>query len=193
VTLDEGIRTDTTAEALAALPPAFFDEARARRWPEIGWVVTAGSSSPVSDGASAALVVGEDVAGSLGLVPRAAIVAGAVVGTDPILMLTGPIPATGKVLARAGLGLSDIDLFEVNEAFAPVVLAWLAETDADPDRVNAYGGAIAFGHPPGASGCRLLATVLDGLDEVNGRYGLLTLCESGGMANAMVVERLGQA
>jgi acetyl-CoA acyltransferase len=193
VTLDEGIRTDTTAEALAALPPAFFDEARARRWPEIGWVVTAGSSSPVSDGASAALVVGEDVAGRLGLVPRAAIVAGAVVGTDPILMLTGPIPATGKVLARADLGLSAIDLFEVNEAFAPVVLAWLAETDADPDRVNAYGGAIALGHPPGASGCRLLATMLDGLDKVNGRYGLLTLCESGGMANAMVVERLGEA
>ncbi|HEV7688068.1 MAG TPA: thiolase family protein, partial [Acidimicrobiia bacterium] len=191
VTLDEGIRTDTTAEALASLPPAFFDEARARRWPEIGWVVTAGSSSPVSDGASAALVVGEDVAGSLGLVPRAAILAGAVVGTDPILMLTGPIPATGKVLARADLRLSDIDLFEVNEAFAPVVLAWLAETHADPDRVNAYGGAIALGHPPGASGCRLLATMLDGLDEVNGRYGLLTLCESGGMANAMVVERLG--
>jgi acetyl-CoA acyltransferase len=192
VSLDEGIRTDTTAEALAALPPAFFDEARARRWPEIGWVVTAGSSSPVSDGASAALVVGEDVAGSLGLVPRAAMVAGAVVGTDPILMLTGPIPATGRVLARADLGLPAIDLFEVNEAFAPVVLAWLAETGADPDRVNAYGGAIALGHPPGASGCRLLATVLDGLDRVNGRYGLVTLCESGGMANAMVVERLGE-
>ena len=190
VTDDEGIRPEATAEGLAALPPAFFDEAMARRWPEIGWVVTAGSSSQVSDGASAALVVGEDVAAALDLVPRAAVLAAAVVGSDPILMLTGPIPATSKVLARAGLPLSGIDLFEVNEAFAPVVLAWLAETDVDPDRVNAYGGAIALGHPPGASGCRLVATLLDGLDDVNGRYGLVTLCESGGMANAMLVERL---
>jgi acetyl-CoA acyltransferase len=190
VRADEGVRTDTTAEALAGLPPAFFDAAMAERWPEIGWVVTAGSSSQVSDGASAALVVGDDVADALGVTPRAAIVAGAVVGSDPILMLTGPIPATDKVLARAGLPLPAIDLFEVNEAFAPVVLAWLAETDADPERVNAYGGAIALGHPPGASGCRLLATILDGLDNVNGRYGLVTMCESGGMANATVIERL---
>jgi acetyl-CoA acyltransferase len=190
VSVDEGIRPDTTAEALAALPPAFFDETAAERWPEIEWVVTAGSSSQISDGASAALVVGDDVAAALGLIPRAAVVAGAVVGTDPILMLTGPIPATSKVLARAGLSLSAMDLFEVNEAFAPVVLAWLAETDVDPERVNAYGGAIALGHPPGASGCRLLATLLDGLDDVNGRYGLVTMCESGGMANATVIERL---
>jgi acetyl-CoA acyltransferase len=144
----------------------------------------------VSDGASAALIVGEDVAAALGLEPRAAVVAGAVVGTDPILMLAGPIPATEKVLARAHLPLSAIDLFEVNEAFAPIVLAWLSETGADPERVNAYGGAIAIGHPPGASGCRLLATVLDGLDDVNARYGLVTMCESGGMANATIVERL---
>ena len=187
---DEGVRRDTTAEALGGLSPAFFDEAAARRWPEIEWVVTAGSSSQVSDGASAALVVGEDVAAALGLAPRAAIVAGSVVGTDPILMLTGPIPATDKVLSRAGLPLTSIDLFEVNEAFAPVVLAWLAETGVDPERVNPSGGAIAFGHPPGASGCRLVATLLDGLDHVNGRYGLVTMCESGGMANATVLERV---
>jgi acetyl-CoA acyltransferase len=190
VAADEGIRAGTTFEALAGLSPAFFDDGRAQRWPEIDWVVTAGSSSQVSDGASGALVVAEDVAAGLGLSPRAAIVAGAVVGDDPILMLTGPIPATQRVLERAGLALSDIDLFEVNEAFAPVVLAWLAETGADPDRVNRYGGAIALGHPPGASGCRLLATVLDGLDDVNGRYGLITMCESGGMANATIVERI---
>jgi acetyl-CoA acetyltransferase len=134
--------------------------------------------------------VAEDAATRLGLEPRAAVVAGAVVGTDPVLMLTGPIPATEKVLGRAALPLSAVDLFEVNEAFAPVVLAWLADTGADPDRVNAYGGAIALGHPPGASGCRLVATLLDGLDDVNGRYGLVTMCESGGMANATVIERL---
>jgi acetyl-CoA acyltransferase len=190
VTADEGIRAGATLDGLAGLRPAFHDEAAARRWPEIDWVVTAGSSSQISDGASAALVVAEDAADRLGLVPRAAVVAGAVVGTDPILMLTGPMPATEKALARAALPLSAIDLFEVNEAFAPVVLAWLADTAADPERVNAYGGAIALGHPPGASGCRLVATVLDGLDAVNGRYGLVTMCESGGMANATVVERL---
>jgi acetyl-CoA acyltransferase len=190
VTSDEGIRAGTTMEALAGLAPAFYDEARARRWPEIDWVVTAGSSSQVSDGASGALVMGDDVAAALGLTPRAAVVAGTVVGTDPILMLAGPIPATEKVLTRAGVPLAAIDLFEVNEAFAPVVLAWLAETGADPERVNRYGGAIALGHPPGASGCRLLATLLDGLDNVNGRYGLVTMCESGGMANATVIERL---
>ncbi len=190
VEADEGIREDATAEALAGLAPAFHSEEAARRWPEIAWVVTAGSSSQVSDGASAALVVAEDAVDRLGVVPRAAVVAGAVVGGDPILMLTGPIPSTDKVLGRAGLPLSAIDHFEVNEAFAPVVLAWLAETAADPERVNPYGGAIALGHPPGASGCRLIATVLDGLDEVNGRYGLVTMCESGGMANATVVERL---
>jgi acetyl-CoA acyltransferase len=190
VAADEGIRPGATLESLAALAPAFYDEVAARRWPEIDWVVTAGSSSQISDGASAALVVAEDCAGRLGLTPRAAVVAGAVVGTDPILMLTGPIPATEKVLARAALPLSAVDHIEVNEAFAPVVLAWLADTGADPDRVNPYGGAIALGHPPGASGCRLVATVLDGLDDVNGRYGLVTMCESGGMANATVIERL---
>jgi len=190
VAADEGIREAASVDVLAGLAPAFYSEDAARRWPEIDWVVTAGSSSQISDGASAALVVAEDAASRLGVVPRAAVVRGAVVGTDPVIMLTGPIPATAKVLERAGLPLSAIDHFEVNEAFAPVVLAWLAETGADPARVNPYGGAIALGHPPGASGGRLFATVLDGLDNVNGRYGLVTMCESGGMANATVVERL---
>jgi len=190
VDADEGIRDDASLEGLAGLPPAFYSEEAAQRWPEIDWVVTAGSSSQVSDGASAALLVADDAADRLAVAPRAAVVAGAVVGADPILMLTAPIPATDKVLERAGLSLSAIDHFEVNEAFAPVVLAWLADTEADPERVNPYGGAIALGHPPGASGCRLAATVLDGLDDVNGRYGLVTMCESGGMANATVLERL---
>ena len=190
VTDDEGIRPGTTAEALAALPPAFFDEAIARRWPAVGWVVTAGSSSQVSDGASAALVVGEDVAGALGLVPRAAVVAAAVVGSDPILMLTGPIPATGKVLARAGLPLSAIDLFEVNEAFASVVLAWQRETGADLDKVNVNGGAIAPGHPLGATGVRLMTTLLNELERTGGRYGMQTMCEGGGQANVTIIERL---
>jgi acetyl-CoA acyltransferase len=190
VEADEGIREGASVEAMAGLPAAFHSEEAARRWPEIEWVVTAGSSSQISDGASAALLVADDAADRLGVTPRAAVRGGAVVGTDPIIMLTAPIPATSKVLDRLRLPLSAIDHFEVNEAFAPVVLAWLAETGADPDRVNPYGGAIAFGHPPGASGCRLFATVLDGLENVNGRYGLVTMCESGGMANATVVERL---
>jgi acetyl-CoA acyltransferase len=190
VDTDEGIRADTSVEALAQLRPAFHDEQAAQRYPEIGWVVTAGSSSQVSDGASAALVVAEDVADRLGLRPRAAVVRGTVVGVDPVLMLHGVIPATQRVLARTGLDIDDIDASEVNEAFAPVVLAWLRETGADPERVNVHGGAIAFGHPVGASGGRLLATLLDALDARQGRYGLLTMCESGGMANATVLERL---
>jgi acetyl-CoA acyltransferase len=187
---DEGIRADSSMETLARLKPAFRDEAMAERYPEIDWVVTAGSSSQVSDGASAALVVSEDVAERWGLRPRAAVVRGVVVGVDPVLMLHGVIPATERVLARTGLAIDDIDVAEVNEAFAPVVLAWLKETGADPDRVNVHGGAIAFGHPVGASGGRLLATLIDALEGRNGRYGLLTMCESGGMANATVLERL---
>lgn len=190
VAVDEGIRADTSLEALARLQPAFYDEKAAQRYPEIGWVVTAGSSSQVSDGACAALVMAEEVAEARGLSPRAAVVRGTVVGVDPILMLHGVIPATEQVLARTGLTIDDIDIAEVNEAFAPVVLAWLRETGADPERVNVHGGAIAFGHPVGASGGRLLATLLDALDEREGRYGLLTMCESGGMANATVLERL---
>lgn len=190
VAVDEGIRADTSLEALTRLKPAFYDEQTAQRHPEIGWVVTAGSSSQVSDGACAALVMAEEVAEARGLSPRAAVVRGTVVGVDPILMLHGVIPATERVLARTGLTIGDIDVAEVNEAFAPVVLAWLQETKADPERVNVHGGAIAFGHPVGASGGRLLATLLDALDGRQGRYGLLTMCESGGMANATVLERL---
>jgi acetyl-CoA acyltransferase len=191
VTGDEGIRPDSTLAALARLRPAFHDEEMARRFPEIGWVVTAGSSSQVTDGATAALVTAEDHAQRLGLTPRAAVVRGSVVGVDPVLMLHGVIPATERVLARTGLGIDDLAAVEVNEAFAPVVLAWLRETGADPERVNVQGGAIAFGHPVGASGGRLLASLLDALERGHGRYGLLTMCESGGMANASVLERLG--
>ncbi len=187
---DEGIRADTSLEALARLKPAFYDEQAAQRYPELGWVVTAGSSSQVSDGACASLVMAEDVAEREGLTPRAAVVRGVVVGVDPVLMLHGVIPATERVLARTGLSIDDIDVAEVNEAFAPVVLAWLRETGADPERLNVHGGAIAFGHPVGASGGRLLATLLDVLEGRHGRYGLLTMCESGGMANATVLERL---
>ena len=190
VDTDEGIRDDTTSERLATLPPVFRDEGAAARFPEIGWVVTAGSSSQVSDGASAALVVGEDVAERWGLEPRAAVVAGTAFGSDPLLMLTGVIPATERLLVRTGFDIAGFDTVEVNEAFAPVVLAWLAETKADPDRVNPAGGAIAIGHPAGASGCRLVATALDSLQSGGGRHALVTLCESGGMANAMVLEHL---
>ena len=187
---DEGIRADTTMERLAALAPAWHDDEAGARFPEIGWIVTAGSSSQVSDGASAALVVGEDVALRWGLEPRAAVVAATAVGSDPLLMLTGVIPATERILARTGLDIGDFDTVEVNEAFAPVVLAWLHETKADPERVNPAGGAIAIGHPAGASGCRLVATALDSLEAGGGRHALISLCESGGMANAMVLERL---
>lgn len=187
---DEGIRADTSMEALARLKPAFYDDELAQRHPELDWVVTAGSSSQVSDGACAILVMAEDVAERWGLAPRAAVVRGTVLGVDPVLMLHGVIPATERVLARTGLSVDDVDVAEVNEAFAPVVLAWLQETGADPDRVNVHGGAIAFGHPVGASGGRLLATLLDALERRHGRYGLLTMCESGGMANATVLERL---
>jgi acetyl-CoA acyltransferase len=190
VATDEGIRDGATTERLAALAPVFHDDAMATRFPEIGWVVTAGSSSQVSDGASAALVVGEDVAERWGLEPRAAVVAGTAVGSDPLLMLTGVIPATERLLARTGFAIADFDTVEVNEAFAPVVLAWLHETKADPERVNPAGGAIAIGHPAGASGCRLVATALGTLQAEGGRHALVTLCESGGMANAMVLERL---
>ena len=187
---DEGIRPSTSAEALAALKPAFRDEGMGKRFPEIGWRVTAGNSSPVTDGAAAALVMSEDCAQALGRRPRAAITGFAVVGDDPILMLTGVIPATQKLLARAGLRIGDIDLAEVNEAFASVVLAWMAELGAPLDRVDVDGGAIAYGHPVGASGGRLLASLIDNLERLDGRYGLMTMCESGGMANATLLERL---
>jgi len=179
--VDEGIRRDTSLEALAALKPAFLTESG---------TVTAGNSSQLSDGAGAVLVMSEDRAGALGLVPRARFVAFAVAGADPLLMLTAPVPATTAVLARAGLGLGDIDRFEVNEAFASVVLAWAAEHRPDIERVNVNGGAIALGHPLGCSGVRLTATLLAELERSGGRYGLQVMCEGGGMANALVLERL---
>ena len=190
VTRDESVRPSTTVEVLGGLKPAFYDEQLARRFPQIGWQVTAGNSSPINDGAAAVLITSSEAAERLGLRPRARLHSFAVVGDDPLYMLTGVIPATAKVLARAGLSISDIDAFEVNEAFASVVLAWLAETGADPARVNVNGGATAIGHPLGASGARLMTTLLSVLEQTGGRYGLQTMCEAGGLANATIVERL---
>ncbi|TMQ97194.1 thiolase family protein [Actinomadura soli] len=187
---DETVRPDTSPEVLARLRPAYYDERTAERFPEIGWKITAGNASPINDGAAAVLVMGADVAERLGLRPRARFHAFAVTGDDPLLMLTAIIPATGKVLRRGGLTLDDIDLFEVNEAFAPVVLAWQRETGADPARVNVRGGAIAIGHPLGASGARIMTTLLHALEDRGGRFGLQTMCEAGGLANATVIERL---
>jgi acetyl-CoA acyltransferase len=152
--------------------------------------VTAGNSSPLTDGASAALIMSEAKASALGLRPRARFRAFAVVGDDPVLMLTGIMPATRMVLKRAGLTIDEIDAYEVNEAFASVPLAWRFELDADPERLNVRGGAIALGHPLGASGTRLMATLLTTLESTGGRYGLQTMCEGGGMANATIIERL---
>jgi acetyl-CoA acyltransferase len=187
---DEGPRRDTSLEKLGGLRPAFEVAATSTRFPEIRWSVTAGNSSQVTDGAAAILIAEASVAVRLGLRPRAAITHFALAGDDPVMMLTAIIPATRKLLRRAGLSLNQIDCFEVNEAFASVVLAWQRETGADPDRVNRWGGAIALGHPVGASGGRLLANLLGTLDETGGRYGLQTMCESGGMANATLIERL---
>jgi acetyl-CoA acetyltransferase family protein len=186
---DEGLRPDTTPEVLAALRPAFHDEAVARAYPQIRWAVTAGNASQVSDGAGAVLLMEERAAERAGLTPRAAVTGFAVTGDDPILMLAGVIPATRKLLARTGLGVPEVDAWEVNEAFASVVLAWKAEIQADPERVNPYGGAIALGHPVGASGVRLFANLIARLEETGGRRGVVTMCESGGMANATLLER----
>jgi len=187
---DEGPRRDSSLEKLGALRPAFEDAATAARFPEIRWSVTAGNSSQVTDGAAAVLIAEESVAVRLGLRPRAAITHFALAGDDPMMMLTAIIPATRKILERASMPLDRIDCFEVNEAFASVVLAWLKETGANPDRINRWGGAIALGHPVGASGGRLLANLLGTLEETGGRYGLQTMCESGGMANATLIELL---
>ena len=181
LTRDEGIRPDTTVDTLAGLRGAFRE----------GGKITAGNSSQITDGASAMLIMSEERAESLGLVPRARFHTFALAGVDPVMMLTGPIDATKKVLARAGLGLDQIDVAEVNEAFASVVLAWQQELDADLTRVNVNGGAIALGHPIGASGTKLAATLLNELERTGGRYGLQTMCEGGGLANAMIIERLG--
>jgi acetyl-CoA acyltransferase len=185
VTRDEGIREDTSFEKLAALQPAFKSDG----------VITAGNSSQISDGAAAILIMSEAKAKALGLEPKARFVAFAMAGVDPVTMLTGPIPATEKVLKRAGLGIDDIDLFEVNEAFASVTVAWRMEHGgADPmalwERTNVNGGAIALGHPLGASGARLLTTLVWELERTGGRYGLQTMCEGGGMANALIIEKL---
>ncbi|MGN6406921.1 MAG: thiolase family protein [Curtobacterium sp.] len=188
--VDQSIRPDTTSDALAALRPAFEHPRWSARFPEISWSVTAGNASPVNDGAAAVLVAGSEALRRFDLVPRARVVATAVVGDDPIMMLTGIIPATERALRRAGLSLDEIDAFEVNEAFASVVLAWLKATGADPAKVNVHGGALAIGHPLGASGARLTATLLGVLDATEGRYGLQVICEAGGLANAMVIERL---
>ncbi|WP_406303207.1 thiolase family protein [Streptomyces sp. NBC_00885] len=187
---DESVRPETSAQALGGLKPAYYDPAMERRFPEIGWQITAGNSSPVNDGAAALLIMGADVAERLGLRPRARFHSFAVVGDDPLLMLTAIMPATGKVLARAGLGIGDIDVFEVNEAFASVVLAWQRETGVEADRLNVRGGAIAIGHPLGGSGARIMTTLLHNLEDRGGRYGLQTMCEAGGMANATIIERL---
>jgi acetyl-CoA acyltransferase len=185
VTRDEGIRIDTNMEKLASLQPAFKPDG----------VVTAGNSSQISDGASAVLIMSEEKATELGLTPKARFVQFALAGVDPVMMLTGPIPATSKVLNRAGLSLDDIDLFEVNEAFASVIAAWRAELGgADPmalwEKTNVNGGAIALGHPLGASGAKLLTTLVHELERTGGRYGLQAMCEGGGMANALIIERV---
>ncbi|MGW0828761.1 thiolase family protein [Streptomyces sp. NPDC002845] len=187
---DECVRPSSTPEVLAGLKPAFYDPAFAERFPQIEWNVTAGNSSPVNDGASAVLITSSETAARLGLRPLARLHSFAVTGSDPLLMLTGVIPATEKVLRRAGLRLDDIDLFEVNEAFSSVVLAWRQETGADLDKVNVHGGAIALGHPLGASGTRLTTTLVHAMRARGARYALQTMCEAGGLANAMILEGL---
>ncbi|MGW2962191.1 thiolase family protein [Streptomyces sp. NPDC001220] len=185
---DESVRPGTTAEILAGLKPAYYDPGFAERFPGIDWSVTAGNASPINDGASAVLIMAGETAERLGLRPLARLHAFAVTGSDPLLMLTGVIPATEKVLRRAGLELGDIDLFEVNEAFSSVVLAWRQETGADLAKVNVHGGAIALGHPLGASGTRLTTTLVHAMRERGARFGLQTMCEAGGLANAMILE-----
>ncbi len=181
VSADEGIRPDSSVEALANLKAAFKE----------GGKVTAGNSSQITDGASAVLIMSEERARELGYTPRARFHAFSLAGVDPVTMLTGPIPATTKVLERAGLTLDDIDLVEINEAFASVVLAWQKEHHADLAKVNVNGGAIALGHPLGASGTKLMATLVNELERTGGRWGLQTMCEGGGLANATIIERLG--
>jgi acetyl-CoA acyltransferase len=187
---DEGIRPGGTLERLAQLPAAFRTPEWEERYPELSWVVTAANSSQISDGAAAALVTSEEIAREWGLTPRARFRSFAVSGDDPMMMLTAPIPATRKVLQRAGMTMADIDLVEINEAFASVVLAWARELDADLDRVNVNGGAIALGHPLGASGARLLATLLNAMEQRDAHLGLQVMCEAGGLANATIIERL---
>ncbi|MFC9662817.1 thiolase family protein [Nocardia sp. NPDC127606] len=187
---DEGIRVGSTIDTLAKLKPAYYDPAMAARFPQIGWEITAASASQVSDGSSAVLIMSGERAEQLGLRPLARLHSFSVAGDDPLLMLTAVIPATEKVLRRAGLDIGDIDLFEINEAFSPVVLAWAKETGVDMSRVNVNGGAIALGHPLGASGARLMTTLVHAMRQRGARYGLQTMCEAGGLANATIIERL---
>ena len=180
MTADEGIRHGTTAESLSKLNPAFREDGK----------ITAGNSSQITDGASAVLVMSAEKAAELGLRARARFHSFALAGADPVTMLKGPIPATEKIMARSGLGLGEIDLFEVNEAFASVVLAWQKEHGTDLSKTNVNGGAIALGHPLGCSGAKLMATLLNELERTGGRYGLQIMCEGGGMANATIIERI---
>jgi acetyl-CoA acyltransferase len=189
-TVDETVRASTSVEALASLPAAFRNDNFSDLYPEINWVITPGNSSPLTDGASAALIMSEEKANQLGLTPRAYVHSFSVVGSDPEIMLTGPIPATHKILERSGLSFDQLDAYEVNEAFAPVPMAWAAEFNAEPAKLNPRGGAIALGHPLGGSGTRLLATLLGYLEDTGGRYGLQTMCEGAGMANATIIERV---
>ena len=187
---DEGIRAGSTLETLAGLRPAYYDEAAAARFPQIGWNITAGNASQVNDGSAAVMITTSEKAKELGLTPMARLHSFAVVGDDPLMMLTAVIPATQKVLAKAGLTMNDIDLFEVNEAFASVVLAWAKETGADLSKVNVNGGAIAIGHPLGGIGARIMTTMVHALAEREQRFGLQVMCEAGGLSNATIVERL---
>ncbi|HSP21941.1 MAG TPA: thiolase family protein [Planococcus sp. (in: firmicutes)] len=180
ISVDEGPRPGTTLEVLAGLKTVFQE----------GGVITAGNASQMSDGASTVLLMSREKADELGLKPKARIVARSVVGSDPTLMLTGPIAATKKVLEKANLDIADMDRYEVNEAFAPVPLAWLAETGGDPHKLNVNGGAIALGHPLGATGTKLMVSLLHELERSGGRFGLLAICEGMGMANATIIERL---
>ncbi|WP_221358516.1 thiolase family protein [Streptomyces beigongshangae] len=190
VTRDECVRPGSSTEVLAGLKSAYYDADFGERFPQIGWNVTAGNASPVNDGAAAVLITSGETAARLGLRPLARLHSFAVTGSDPLLMLTGVVPATEKVLRRASLALGDIDLFEVNEAFSSVVLAWQRETGADLAKVNVHGGAIAIGHPLGASGARLTTTLVHAMRTRGARYALQTMCEAGGLANAMVLERV---
>lgn len=187
---DETIRPGTTAESLAGLRPAFEEQRYSERFPEIDWRITAGNSSPLTDGASAVLIMSEERANHLGLRPRARFLHSVVVGSDPIEMLTGVIPATHRILDRSGFSIDDFDTFEINEAFASVPLAWQHEFEVDHTRINPRGGAIALGHALGASGTRLLTTMVNQLELSGGRYGLQLMCEGAGMANATIIERI---
>jgi acetyl-CoA acetyltransferase family protein len=177
---DQGIRADTSLEALAALKPAFKADGK----------ITAGNSSQISDGAAAVLLMSADKARELGVTPRARIVDQTTVGVDPVIMLTGPIPATRQLLERNGMAIGDVDLFEVNEAFAPVVLAWQRELEPDMDRVNVNGGAMALGHPLGSTGARLITTLLHELERADAETGLVTMCCGGGLGTGTLIQRV---